>query len=392
MKSRVKPEVKAQKVILLAHEHLYGGGTKQTFLLAEALVAKGVQTVLISNAEKTWLGQTIAQNGLPVKTYYSPLIDRAIRPWQELQVLFFIIKVFLKEKPDVVLASGVKLIGLSGVASWLCRVPGRFAIIRGEGAPPGSRTLKMIYLMHRGLALLGVRYITVSEYIRRQMMNGGICRPDRIHTIHDGIPIAEFANRSASLTSDTAPFAEARPPGAFKIGMVGRLVPGKRYDYFIQLMTALCREFPHVYGVLIGEGPDRPHLERLIQASGFTDRIGMAGYCADMPKVYGDLDFTVLFTDYEGCPNSVLESMAAGVPVLASDVCGMGEILESGCNGFLVKHGDVEGATALVRKVIENPAYCQSMSQNARDSVSRHFDASQKLQALASYLLGSNSS
>lgn len=382
--------MKPPKVILLAHEHLYGGGTKQTFLLAEALVAEGVQTVLISNAEKTWLGQMLQQSGLPVKTYYSPLIDRAIRPGQELQVLFLIIRIFLEEKPDVVLASGVKLIGLSGVAGWLCRVPNRFAIIRGEGAPPGSRTLKVIYVMHRLLALLGVRYITVSDYIRRQMIDGGICRPDRIHTIHDGIPLSEF--KPPSGNEQNSGDGWELPPGAFKIGMVGRLVPGKRYDYFIQLMTALCREFPHVYGVLIGEGPDRPHLERLIQSSGFTDRIVMAGYCADMPKVYRDLDFTVLFTDYEGCPNSVLESMAAGVPVLASDVCGIGEILQSGWNGFLVKHGDVEGAIALVRKIIENPAYYQSLGQNARDSVSRRFDASQKLQALVSHLLGSDSS
>ncbi len=381
--------MKPLKVILLAHEHLYGGGTKQTFLLAEALVARGVQTVLVSNAETSWLGQALEQSGLPVKTYYSQLIDRAIRPWQELKVLFFIIQVFLTEKPDVVLASGVKLIGLSGVAAWLCNVPNRFAIIRGEGAPPGSRTLKVIYAMHRLLALLGVRYITVSEYIRRQMIDHGICRPDRIQTIHDGIPVSAFT----PLAEDEQCFADSwkLPPNAFKIGMVGRLVAGKRYDYFIQLMIALCREFPQVYGVLIGEGPDRAHLESLIQVSGFADRLVMAGYCADMPAVYRSLDFTVLFTDYEGCPNSVLESMAAGVPVLASDVCGIGEILESGWNGFLVTHGDVESAAILMRKAIEEPAFRKSMSENARDSVRHRFDASQKLQELVSHLLVSSS-
>ncbi len=379
-----------KKVILLAHEHLYGGGTKQAFLLAEALVTMGVQTILISNAEKTWLGQAIQESGLPIKTYYSHQIDRAIRPWQELQVLFYIIKVFLKEKPDVVLASGVKLIGLSGIAAWLCNVPGRFAIIRGEGAPPGSPTLKIIYCMHRLLALLGTRYITVSEYIRQQMIMHGICQPDRIHTIHDGIPVAAFSALSGTVNADsTGSFTEVwqLPENAFKIGMVGRFVAGKRYDYFIQFMTALCREFPHVYGFLIGEGADRPQLESLIQASGFADRILVAGYCAEMTKVYRGLDFTVLFTDYEGCPNSVLESMAASVPVLASNVCGIGEILSSGQNGFLVTHGNIEEAVDLIRKAIDNPELCKSMGENALHSVSARFDSSRKLQELVSYLL-----
>lgn len=384
--------MKVPKVILLAHEHLYGGGTKQTFLLAQALVNAGVQTVLISNAEKTWLGQEIKNSGLPVVTYYSHRIERSIRPWQELLVLFYIIRVFLKEKPDVVLASGVKLIGLCGVAAWICNVPKRFAIIRGEGAPPGSRTLKAIYCLHRLVSLLGTRYITVSEYIRQQMISHGICRPERIHTIHDGIVVADFRRSRADKQSTSFEWLKSTsflPEKAFKIGMIGRFVAGKRYDHFIQLMTVVCREFPHVYGLLIGEGPDRPQLERMIQATGYADRILLAGYCAEMSNVYHSLDFTVLLTDYEGCPNAVLESMAAGVPVLASNICGIPEILTSGQDGFLVLPGDIEEAAGLIRKAIESPELCRLVSQKALQTVSTRFEAAHQLETLVSYLLKS---
>lgn len=374
--------MKNKKVILLAHEHLYGGGTKQTFYIAEALVKAGIETVLISNGEKTWLGETIKQSGLPIKTYYSSSICRAIRPLQELRVLCFLIQVFLREKPNVILASGVKLIGLSGTAGWLCRVPLRFAIIRGEGAAPGSRMLQIIYWMERLMALLGTRYITVSEYIRQQMLRHNVCEKRQVKTIHDGIHLPDFPCRKESSIKSSGIFTLKYnlPINAFKIGMIGRLVNGKRYDQFINLMAALCKEFPQVYGLIIGEGEHRSLLEERIKATGLENRILITGYCPNMSEVYQDLDFTTLLTDYEGCPNAILESMAAKVPVLASDVCGIGEIIQSGKNGFLIAPGDITAAIGFIRTVIENEKAGKHLGEAGYQTVLHHFNLQRQVQ------------
>jgi glycosyltransferase involved in cell wall biosynthesis len=374
--------MKKKKVILLAHEHLYGGGTKQTFYIAQALVKAGIETILVSNAKETWLGEAIKQSGLPIKTHYSSSIRRAIRPLQELRVFCFLIQVYWLEKPDAVMASGVKLIGLSGIAGWLCRVPLRFAIIRGEGSAPGTLMLKIIYGMERLLALFGTRYITVSEYIRQQMLKQNVCKENQVKTIHDGIHLSDFPCRIESSAKPSGMFTLKYnlPLNAFKIGMVGRLVNGKRYDQFIDLIAALCKEFPHVYGVIIGEGEQRSLLEEQIQATGFAKRIIIAGYYPNMAEVYQDLDMTVLLSDYEGCPNSILESMAAKVPVLASDVCGVGEIIHSGKNGYLIAPGDTAGAIKFIRQIVEEDQAGKQLADAGYQTVFKHFNIEHQVQ------------
>lgn len=377
-----------KKILLLAHEDLYGGGTRQTYYIMEGLIKRGYETVLISNAETTWLGQTIRENELPVKAYYTPLIRRQIRPFQEVKLLMHLVKIFREEKPDVVFASGVKLIGLTGVAGWLAKVPRRVAIIRGEGAPPGSQLLKIIYGMEWLVSRLGMTFITVSEYIRREMLQRGIATEQGITTIHDGIDPSVF--KQSKKKKNEPPGVLTRhyrlPPNAFKIGMVGRFVSGKRYDQFIEMLRILCQRHRQVYGFLIGEGEDRERLQKQIDASGFAHRVFITGYCDNMPAVYRDLDLTVLFTDYEGCPNAVLESFAAGVPVVASNVCGISELIEPGRNGYFVVPGDMLDAVRVVNPLVSSPALCQSMGKNGCQTVSEKFNLDQQVALVIDYL------
>jgi glycosyltransferase involved in cell wall biosynthesis len=365
-----------KKILLLAHEDLYGGGTRQTYYIMEALVKRGYETILVSNAEITWLGQTIRQTGLPIKTYYTPLICRKIRPLQELKLFFYLLRIFREEKPDVVFASGVKLIGLTGVAGWLAHIPKRVAIIRGEGAPPGSRLLQVIYQMEWLVARLGMTFITVSEYIRRQMLQRRIADDAAITAIHDGIDPTTFQPDSLTSTEQAGIFTKRYqlPPNAFKIGMVGRFVPGKRYDQFIEMLRLLCQRHRQVYGFLVGEGEHRERLQTLINESGFAHRIFIAGYCADMPAVYRDLDLTVLFTDYEGCPNSILESFAAGVPVVASDVCGISELIEPGRNGYLIPPGNMQEAVRIISPLVSSSALLKIMGEHGSRTVMEKFN------------------
>lgn len=377
-----------KKAVLLAHEHLYGGGTKQTFSIAQALVKAGVETVLVSNAERTWLGQAIQESGMPVKTYYSQSICRAIRPMEELKVLCLLLRVFWIEKPDVILSSGVKLIALGGLAGWLCRVPARYAIIRGEGAAPGSLMLKAIYVMERFMALLGTRYITVSDYIRQQKIQKGVCNDRQVKTVHDGIHVTGFAAADEKSDSASGIFTQRYqlPEHAFKIGMVGRLVAGKRYDQFIELMSQLVQEFPHVYGLLIGEGEHREMLEEQIVLKGLSNRVFITGFCSDMPMVYQDLNMSVLLTDYEGCPNSILESLAARVPVLASKVCGIPEIICSGQNGYLIEPGDIAGAVSSIRAIVTDPALGKSLAEAGYQVVLERFNVEHQVRRIVESL------
>jgi glycosyltransferase involved in cell wall biosynthesis len=372
------------KVLMLVHEELYGGGTRQAFYILKGLVEQGISTVLASNAKDTWLGTQIKEHNLPITTYYTPLIQRAISPYKELLLLPKLVRILKTEKPHVVVASGVKLIGHSGLAGWLAGVPKRVAIIRGEGAPPGSRMLKAIYTLNRFVGGLGTHFITVSEYIRQQMMAHNIASPEKITTVYDGVDIERF---EALPPKGTLRERFGISEEACCIGMVGRLVSGKRYDLFLTMMKALCDRFPHVVGLMIGEGPDRPVLENAIQTLGMENRVFITGFINPIQTAYADMDISVLFTDFEGCPNAVLESFAAGIPVIASSVCGIPELIQHGQTGFLTENTTIQQAIDAAVLLIQQPETARSIAEHAKARVKQHFEEKAQVNQIISACL-----
>lgn len=358
------------KVLLLVHEGLYGGGSRQSFYLLESLVQAGLSAVLVSNAKESWLGRQLEKQPLPVKTYYTSVIQRSINPLKELLAFLYLIGVFLKEKPDVLLTCGVKLIGLGCFAGWLCRIPLRVAIIRGQGAPEGSVMLKIIYAMERFVALLGTRFITVCDYNRQEMITQGIAKSENLVTIHNGTDLVAYGSgcqgwlrRQYNLSED-----------AFIIGMVGRLSRQKRFDQFIQLLVKLCECHSTVYGFIIGDGEDRDPLQQQINAAGMADRIFITGFVEQMPDLYSDLNLSVLLTRYEGCANALLESAVAGVPIIADAVCGNSEVVIHGENGYIFQPGDIQQAIAYAQTLITDPKACCRMGQRGREIAQERFD------------------
>ena len=313
-------------------------------------------------------------------------MQRDINPVKEFQVFQFLLSQFKTLQPKAVLASGVKLMGLGGVAGKLAGVPNRYNILRGEGAPPGSRRLQAIYQMEKFLASIGTKTITVSEYIRQQRIQQGLIKPENVCCVYDGTDVArlkQLPGRPGILRQQFGWGEET-----YIVGMVGRLVAGKRYDEFIDLMAPIIEQHAHVRGALIAEGENRDALQAQIDRMGLTDHIKITGFMADMPAVYADLDCSILLTDYEGCPNSVLESMAAGIPTLASDVCGVGEIFDNGINGFLVQNGDTATTREHVMKLIETPDFAISIAQSGAKTVETYFNLPTQIEALADVLLG----
>jgi glycosyltransferase involved in cell wall biosynthesis len=366
-----KPVEKKQlKVLLLVQEVLYGGGSRQSLYILEELIRQGFSAVLISNAKTSWLGRQIKDLEMPVKCYFTSLIQRSINPVKEIGVILYLLSVFLKERPDKVITCGVKFIGLGCFAAWLFRIPCRIAIIRGQGASEESRSMKIIYAMEWLLARLGTRFITVCEYNRQEMIDKNVCAASNIQTIHNGTDIQVCRSGVKSRFRERI----GVPMESFMVGMVGRFSDQKRYDLFIQFMALLCQRHRNVYGVLIGEGQNRSQLQEQIDQTGFSEFIRIVGFCENMPEVYADLDLSVLFTHYEGCANALLESTAAGVPMIAEAVCGNPEVVFHGKNGYIVPPGDIEQAAHYAEKLIMDPDLRKQIGETGRKIAENHFD------------------
>jgi glycosyltransferase involved in cell wall biosynthesis len=168
---------------------------------------------------------------------------------------------------------------------------------------------------------------------------------------------------------------DLRPAGArFVVGLAARLVPSKRPQDFVELAARLGRRFPSVRLLVAGDGARRQEYEHLARSIG-AGNLTFLGFVDDMPSFYAACDALVLPSRGEGCPNCVLEAMAMGKVVVASDVSGTNEVLRHGIEGLLYPCGDLTKLTAAVASLIENPTSYAALAAASSRRVAQEFNA-----------------
>lgn len=130
------------------------------------------------------------------------------------------------------------------------------------------------------------------------------------------------------------------PEGAFVVGIVARLSAVKDHGTLLRAMASLRDRIPALHCVLVGDGPERPHLEALADSLGIRALVHFAGERTQPPNLHGLFDVSVLCSISEAFPNSVLEAMAAARPVVATDVGGTPDAVREGVTGLLVPPSD----------------------------------------------------
>jgi glycosyltransferase involved in cell wall biosynthesis len=149
---------------------------------------------------------------------------------------------------------------------------------------------------------------------------------------------------------------------------VGSLIQCKRFDRFLSILARLRSEVDRpVSGVIIGAGPLREQLEKQAGALGLLpSTLQFRGSVSDVASVYQEADICVLTSDYEGTPNVLLEAMASGLPVVATKVGGVPEIVRQGKNGFVVEPGDETSLCAALVRLINDSRLRMQMGRDAR--------------------------
>ena len=205
----------------------------------------------------------------------------------------------------------------------------------------------------------------LSNDLKKEAIELG-AKDDKICVIPSGIdtnlfrPIDKKATRTILGMKD-----------CFQIIFTGNLISLKRVDMLIRVCSRLFRHYPHIYLTIVGEGPERANLEQLTRDGDF-ENVQFTGRIAydKMPLYIGASDVLVLPSKSEGLPDCVQEAMACGVPVIATNVGGLPELIEDGINGYLVKSED-ELQTYL-EKLIKCPELAVSMGENALEFAKRN--------------------
>ena len=179
----------------------------------------------------------------------------------------------------------------------------------------------------------------------------------RIVVIGNALPPALFAETEPALP---------RQPGRLRVGMIARMnAPSKNHASILRVAARLKDRHPAVEFLFIGDGPLRPQLEREAERLGVAGQVRFLGDRQDIPAVLASVDVSVLPSASESLSNAILESMAAGLPVVAYRVGGNSELVTDE-TGILVPPGDEEGLAGALERLLQNEGVRAQLGRNAK--------------------------
>lgn len=245
------------------------------------------------------------------------------------------------------------------------RLAGAVAIHTKHGVNPGSRGQR---LLRRGAARLVAAFVAVSETTAEQARQQEDCAPGRLRVIPNGIRLDKFAPDPALRV---AARAELGLGEAWVVGTVGRLDDYKNHAMLIRAMAPHLG--PDVRLVIIGDGPMRESLAQQVASLPDPKTVVLTGQRMDVPRLLPAFDVFTLPSKTEGLPLVVPEAMAVGLPVVATAVGGLPNVLDDGITGLLVPVEEQALATALLS--LRDPVRAQKMGQAARHAALERFGA-----------------
>lgn len=243
-------------------------------------------------------------------------------------------------------------------------------------------------LTNRILAPLSDAIIAVSEEDRRKLIAVEALPENKILTIYNGV---DFSRIHTTISSSQAKRRFGIEPEEFSIGIIGKLSAQKGHEYLLQAL-AIARDALCPFKLLIaGEGELREELENLVIELGLERSVSFLGFVNDIGVLLSAVDLVVMPSLFEGHPIALIEAMAAGKAVVASDVGGIPEVIEPGKTGTLVPPRDTNGLASAISAARNTPQERIRLGEAAARSVTSRFSieaAVQSYVALYKELLG----
>jgi glycosyltransferase involved in cell wall biosynthesis len=331
------------KISFLAGTLGQGGAERQLFYILQGLRQGGADLRVLSLSQNECWEERIKNLGVPITCVGQPK--------SKLRRLLRIITELRKHPPQIFqsqhfytsayVGAAARLLGLCGIGA--LRSNG-LTEVQGSGPIGGWLSLHTPRIMAAN-SQAAIRYATER----------GV-RPEHLYFLPNVVDTEQW-KPAACRSEDTV-----------RLIAVGSLVQCKRFDRFLSALSRLRRELNiPVTGVIVGEGPLRAQLEEQAEALGLLpSAVEFKGSVSDMATVYAEADISVLTSDYEGTPNVLLEAMASGLPVVATEVGGVPEIVRQGVNGFMTPRGDEQGMCAALVRLINDSQLRMQMGRDAR--------------------------
>ena len=280
-----------------------------------------------------------------------PDLVRAPSPRRDLRALATLRQAIRRLRPDVVHTHSSKAGILGRLAAHLEGVPTVVHTVHGFGFTPlQPAPLRAAFFVAERLSSRWTDHMVVVS--KRNLERGvelGLLDPERASVIRAGIELGRFRNPGGAAAARARLGIDADAP---LVTQIGNFKPQKAPLDFVRLAAEVARRVPAARFAILGDGPLRGAAEELASRLGVAGRMVFPGWWDDVPAVLAATRVSVLTSRHEGLPCAVVESLAAGVPVVATAVDGTVEVVRDGVNGFLAAAGDVATLSARVADLL----------------------------------------
>ena len=334
-----------------------GGAQMNTLISCREITKMGYPSAVLTGPEISPEGtfsDLSEKYGIPV--YTAPHLVRKLSPYHDLLAYREIRKIIHDNHFSIVHTHGSKAKFLGRLAAAHSNTPVK--IVQTVHGWSFFNTmpvlLKTFYsLLERFGYRLADSNIVVSPHDIKKGVNWGIGKPEDYQLIRSGVEFENFfAQRGNNLVAKEKLGIPAECP---VVGTVIRLASQKHPEAIVDVAENVKRTYPSVKFVIVGDGPLYSYMTNYISEKNLVDNFVMLGSRKDVAEILPAFDVFLLTSRSEGLPRAMLEALAVKVPVVATDVGGIAELINGLKNGFLCSHGDIECLSDGVKRLIESP-------------------------------------
>ncbi len=347
-----------------------GGPALHVAYLSAGLAERGYETTLVAgDVAKGEESMAFVAQGAGVQVVRLPGLSREISPIRDLLAVLRVAREIRRTRPHILHTHTAKA-GAIGRAA---------AVLAGRARPPivvhtyhghvlngyfGPLGTSLFRAIERLLGLTSDALVAVSPQVRDDLVTLGVAPATRFAVVRLGIDLRPRVETAV----DTAELRRRLGIGSdrFVVGWFGRMTAVKRTRDLVDALVALRAREVDACLLLVGDGADREQLEAYAKERGVARELFYLGYQKDVADWYALADAVVLTSVNEGTPVTIIEALAAGRPIVSTDVGGVSDVVRDGADGFLVGVGDSEAMAARLAEIARDPELGSRLGASGR--------------------------
>jgi glycosyltransferase involved in cell wall biosynthesis len=303
---------------------------------------------------------------IDVQVFPNPYFVHGVKPHKDIRALWPVFRAVRRFNPDIVSAHSTK----AGYATRLvCAVLRKPVIFTAHGwaFTEGRSTWQrpILALAERLAAGTTAAIICVSAYDRELALKFKVAPPEKLVLIHNGVDPAPLLSAKGERVREEFGLGKA-----LVLVMVGRLAPQKDPLTLLEACKLLEADFRLM---IVGDGELRGRAEAFVSQNNLRDKVTFTGERHDIPEILAASDILVLASRWEGLPLVIIEAGIVGLPVVASAVGGVPELIEDGVTGFIVPPGNPQALADILQKLVGDARLRHKVGAAAREKVLREF-------------------